>query len=207
MNAQSSSRRLRMRFLAAALLSAIVACTASWRTIVRYSNEPAPPTETPEEGVYRAVLRSLVPVDRPTVVIVSDSETIGPFLAWSSIGGSPVPGYWADTLKRELRAALEARTQGKPADPAAVIAAADRIGVTVLTGVPATAVDLRVKGARPPTPRVRLWQPGFNRDRTIATIDVQYWCGPLCGAGETLFLARRPGLAWRIFGGHVHWVS
>src|SRR3989442_16040309 len=134
MNAQSSSRRLRMRFLAAALLSAIVACTASWRTIVRYANEPAPPTETPEEGVYRAVLRSLVPVDRPTVVIVSDSETIGPFLAWSSIGGAPGSGDWAGTLKRELRAALEARTQGKPRDPPAGVAAAARNGVTLLNG-------------------------------------------------------------------------
>src|SRR3989442_12359968 len=99
MNAQSSSRRLRMRFLAAALLSAIVACTASWRTIVRYSNEPAPPTETPEEGVYRAVLRSLVPVDRPTVVMVSDSERIGRFLAWRSMGGSAGLRKYVDTHK------------------------------------------------------------------------------------------------------------
>lgn len=208
---QSALSRVSVQRLAwgsiAASLFGVVACTASWSAIVRYSDEPAAPTENVEQGVYGAVLRAFVNADRTEIVIVNDSGPIGPFIAWTAgSAGSMIPGYWADTLKREIRTALDSRASGQRADSAAVMAAADRTGIAVKPAVPIW-TELYVNGAHPPTPRIRLGRPGFNGDSTIAAIEVTYWCGQLCGAGETLFLARRPGRAWQIFGGRVHWVS
>ena len=47
----------------------------------------------------------------------------------------------------------------------------------------------------------------FNADTTGALVYVQVKCGPLCGTGQLVLLARRPGRRWVIWFVRRMWVS
>jgi hypothetical protein len=57
------------------------------------------------------------------------------------------------------------------------------------------------------TPRLRLSRFGFNRDSTLASARVVFWCGVRCAHGATALLARRAGHRWRVWHYVAHWVS
>jgi hypothetical protein len=115
-------------------------------------------------------------------------------------GTGRIPGHWADSLKRQVRAALDDPALANEADTVVIKAAAEELHLTPQTEAPAST------GSRP-VPRLWLSAPGFNADSTIAVVRGSFWCGPLCGSGEVLFLARRPGTAWRIWDSELLWVS
>ena len=54
---------------------------------------------------------------------------------------------------------------------------------------------------------ITLSRPGLNRDSSIAAVRLDVWCGPLCGSSETLLLARKLGMRWRVWHAFLHRVS
>lgn len=199
-----------LRFAATILVAGAAACTASWNTLVRYSNEAASPDQPLEESVYAAALRSMGPYQ--ALVIDTSPRRLERLWGMTTAGRVGVPGYWADTLKRELRVALSDTSRRQWADSALLTWAAERVGIAFVSSASAESVEVahRNGGKRPFAPiipRITMSRPGFNRDSTIAVIDVSIVCGGLCGAGQTLFLARRPVFQWRAWGGQTHWVS
>ncbi len=197
------SRRIHMVTLV--LLVALSACTAGWNHFVRYSNAPMPADQLLEEAVYEVALQNLVSARRTPAIIVNDTTHKGPGpAAFVTMGSEQVPGYWVDTLKREVTMALEDPGLRHRADPALVTAAATQLGLTLLEP---TSADSVFDPAKRFTPRLVLSRPGFNHDSTLAAIRVSVVCGMLCGNGATVFLARRPGFRWRIWLWETHWVS
>jgi len=206
-----SHYRLIGSFPSAVVLVATVlgACTANWGALVKYSDRSARPYQPIEEGVYEAVLRSLGSYDS---IVINDSSGAGfrSLAAFTTVGGSQVPAYWADTLKREVRLALSDSARRASADTGLMAAAANHLGIALVRPAAAESLDVnRRTGSRLGRiiPRVTISRPGFNPDSTIAVIEVSIVCGGLCGAGQTLFLARRPGFQWRIWNAQLHWVS
>lgn len=193
-----------MRASRAVLLLLLTGCTASWGRLVRYSTEPAPPTEDLVVGLYAVVLQRSAWPGRDTVVVTG---TLPALAAVTTGSGPSVPGYWADTLKQEVLAALRDSAFGRPVPPDIIEAAAMTAGLQLVTAQPAETLRAHRRRGEPPVPRVTLSWPGFNRDSTIAVVDVSVWCGFLCGSGETLYLARRPGFRWRVWMSRLRWVS
>ena len=184
------------------LFCCVTGCVASWHTLVRYSTEPAPPGESLTTSIYEVVLPGIVGGDSRPVLLLSESDST-PQLAAVVEGGHPaVPGYWADTLRREVQAALSDPALMQDAAPAEVLAAATSVGVRLLadSGASGALVEQQVA-------RLRLSRPGFNKDSTIAAVRADFYCGFLCGEGVTLLLARRPGYRWRVWQASRRWVS
>jgi hypothetical protein len=136
--------------------------------------------------------------------VLADSGSDAPLAAFTTGPHFEVPGHWADTVKREVYVALSDPAFTNSADSATVASVAFDLGLRLAR---ADTIPGRPPKDFRPTPRLRLSHPGFNRDSTIAVIRVDFWCGYLCGAGETLFLARHPGYAWRIWYIALAWVS
>jgi hypothetical protein len=184
------------------LLLALVpglACTASWSSLVRYSDQPGPANVSQITAVHQAVLANYFHSSRDTLVIRSDpSDTISSDapVAMVRSGTSPLPSEWADTLKREVEAALADSGYGR-------WLSAGELQATAL------GMDLPTRPRSPVArfPQLRMTIPGFNSDSTIAVVGMSYVCGGLCGWGGTLFLARRPGSAWRVWRFRRAWVS
>ena len=178
------------------------ACTANWSRIVQYSPEPADHSVIVE--VYRTVLA------RNREEPGSDTVAVEQFGAPARLDpptcatGSLVPNHWADTLKHQVRVALSDPDCSTLADSTDIVSAAQSLRLAV---APADTAGWPPRPKRAPPSRVTLSRPGFNRDSTIAAIRVDVRCGPLCGAGETLLLARKPGTRWRVWYSFLHWVS
>lgn len=192
--------------MARRLLSAVLllsGCTAGWNNVVHYSDQPALLDQTLLEGVYAAVLRSYVDPTRDSVVVVAaDQSPTAPDGPSYPATAASIPDHWADTLRREVEAALADTGRGAAPTPHLIEGVASRLGIRLLTTPPA----MRVPGERP-VPQLAVSAPGFNSDSTIAVVEVAFHCGPLCGSGQVLYLARRPGRAWRIWHADLTWVS
>jgi hypothetical protein len=201
-----SAMQSKLRILQVAYLIALPACTAPWGRVVQYSSEPSHLSLLVE--VYRTALASLVEglTDeiRPDSVAMENFGYPARLDPPTSCGGLDVPEHWADTLKHEVRAALSDANCSKLADSADIVRAAQTVGLVLL---PADTTDRRWNPKAAPPPRAKLSRPGFNRDSTIAAIRLDVSCGPLCGSGETLLLARKPGKRWRVWHSFLHWVS
>jgi hypothetical protein len=117
---------------------------------------------------------------------------------------SRIPGHWVDTLQHEARVALSDRALGKPADVGPVAEAARALGLVLLS--PDTTVWPQWTGRLPP-PGLWLSRPGFNGDSTIAAVRIDTYCGIQCGHGQTMLLARRPGMRWQVWYTFMHWVA
>jgi hypothetical protein len=178
------------------------ACTANWDRVVQYSPEPADHSVLVE--VYRAVLVPLKEEPGPDSVAMENFGYPARLDQPTSCGGSDVPNHWADTLKHEVRVALSDANCSRLADSADITRAAQTLGLFLL---PADVTDWPLNPNRAPPPRAKLSRPGFNRDSTIAAIRLDVSCGPSCGSGETLLLARKPGKRWRVWHSFLHWVS
>ena len=185
------------------LLLLTSACTASWPRVVRYSTTPAP-SSAPIPGIYHAVLRSYFTPSRDSMFVLADSGTDAPLAAITTGSRFQVPGHWADTVKHEVFLALKDPAFLTSADSADVANVASALGLRL---VRPDSMTHRESANHRPTPQLHLSRPGFNRDSTIAVIRASLWCGHLCGSGETLFLARRPGYDWRIWYRALDWVS
>ena len=175
------------------------ACTASWDSIVKYSPEPAE-LSVPAE-VYRATLAEYVQPPWPGSVVLaaaarSDAGRGGPDDA------ARLPGHWVDTLRQEARVALARLSPEIPADRASLALAARSLNLRLVT----TETSERVPG-RERLPVIWLSRAGFNRDSTVAAVRIESWCGLVCGAGQTLLLARRPGTRWQIWYALTDWIS
>ena len=182
------------------VLSLLLGCTAGWNRVVQYSAEPAEHSVTAE--VFREVLVSLTESDSIAVDHFGAPARLGESM--SAAHPSAVPAHWADTLKNEVRVALSDLAPVKPADSTELLSAARSLGVVLL---PRDTNDWPVNSTRARVPRLWLSRPGFNRDSTIAAVRIDYVCGPLCGVGETLLLARKPGKRWRIWHSFVHVIA
>lgn len=181
----------------------LTACTAPWHRIVQYSETPA--TESPVVGVYRAIIADVsTPPASDTLILLDRSSRGGMSAIVVGAGRFSVPSHWEDSLKREVRSALADSAYGKEMDTSAFAQAARAAHVVLLP--PDTTSWPYWSGHAPPA-RIRVTHPGFNSDSTIAILYVEYLCGPLCGNGSTLVLARRPGTAWKVFYGVTYWVS
>jgi len=190
------------------VLLVMSACTASWNALVRYSDQIAPTNESVEVGVYAAVLETLRdPYMPPITVLTSSDSVIGPLEAW--VSGSPVrvPGYWADTLRREVQVALADSGLRWPGNVQLIVEAASQTGVNLVTGKELHVLPPQPDSGQPLAARLWLSRPGFNRDSTIAAIRTTYWCGIRCAHGATLVLARRPGYRWQVWKTWLHWIS
>jgi len=197
--------RLRLLSVAVAVLSA---CTASWNAVVRYSDEPAPSDESAAAEVYRAVLLTLIKDGWPRMAVLTDSTaSLGSFAAVTTLGQPRLPGDWPDTLKREVRAALQDPQLAHVGDRTVILQAAMGIRFHLIAPTDSLASPHAPSSRLQLPPRLQLSAPGFNADTTIAAIHLDYWCGLLCGHGATLLLARRPGFRWRVWNYEVHWVS
>ena len=185
----------------------LLACTASWNALVRYSDQPAPVDQNAEIGVYVAVLRGYVNPYLPTTVLAPPDSTVGPVAAVVTGKRLKVPGYWADTLRRAVEAALADSAMEHSASAPAVQEAAAQAGLRLVLSQEFGARPALDDNGRPNAARLWISRPGFNPDSTIATIRTEYWCGMLCAHGVTLVLARRPGYQWRIWQSWLHWVS
>jgi hypothetical protein len=181
------SRRL------APLLVLIAGCTASWGSVVRYSAEPARPQERLELDIYAALLEEYG-AGRQTALVLDESVSV-----LERSRRQVARAHWADTLKREVFAAASDSARLRPAVLADLELAAH------LAGVPAEPPPMN-QDARP-RPRLSVWRPGFNRDSTIAAVDVVFYCGGRCGHSATVLLARMPGRRWRVWHTSVRWVS
>ena len=192
-----------MRPVALLALAALGACTASWNRLVRYSDHPAAQSESAAHGVYVAMIQAYAPDGGETLVYLEDSPVPSGRLTEVVAFGETVPRHWADTLKREVTAALRDSALQRPSSLAIVRQAANEVGIPLAVmlqdSVGPTGWDRRA--------HIRLSAPGFNADSTMAAVRVDYWCGPLCGHGATVVLARRPGYRWRIWYHRIHWIS
>ena len=184
----------------------ILACTATWGRLVHYSSRRAPPGEGVVVGAYAATLHEVWGRHPPDSILVGTSVSGRlPLAAVTTLGGDPVPGYWPDTLREQLAVALRSPQLNVEAEPDLLAAAAISIGVHVIQGGPSEipAESLLAHHLE----RLFVSGIGFNRDSTIAAVRISYWCGLLCGAGQTLLLARHPGFQWRVWRALTHWVS
>lgn len=182
------------------LLLLALACTAKWSSLVRYSDRPAPTGLSQVAAVYQAVLADYYRPARDTLFVeLTPEDTIAEAEPMALVGfGSPgLPSEWADTLKREVVAALADSGYGRWLAGPELVAAARTIALQTA---------LRDSAARR-FPQFGMTRPGFNADSTIAVVRVSYVCGGLCGSGGVLYLARHPGTAWRIWMYHRAWVS
>jgi hypothetical protein len=175
------------------------ACTANWDRVVQYSPEPADHSVIVE--VYRAVLASLVEEPGPDSVAMENFGYPARLDPPTSCGGLDVPNHWVDTLKNEARVALSDPNCSNLADSMDLVRAAQTLALVLLLR------DTTDWPPKPPPPRVKLSRPGFNGDSTVAAVRLDVWCGPLCGSGETLLLARKPGKRWRVWHRFVHVIS
>jgi hypothetical protein len=175
------------------------ACTANWDRVVQYSPEPAHHSVIVE--VYRAVLAPLIEERGPDSVAMENFGYPARLDPPTSCGGSAVPSQWVDTLKHEVRVALSHTDCSQLADSIDLVRAAQSLGLVLLPR------DTTEWPLNLPPPRVRISRPGLNGDSTIAAVRLNVWCGPLCGSGETLLLARKPGKRWRVWHRFVHVIS
>ena len=178
------------------------ACVATWKSVVRYSDTPVPAVADAEEGVYEATLVYLLGKGPDSAVVRSfwGFANAQRDAGWAD---SQMMSSWPDTLKRELRVALTAPTLWIRADSVRLAEAAASRGTAILwhrDDAPLHPLKSNFGGA---IPLITLSRPGFNADSTLAAIQVSALCGPLCGSSQTLFLARRPGIAWHVWGGHL----
>jgi len=155
----SSARKLRSLSSALPLVSlGLTACTANWNALVRYSNRSSRPDQPIEEAVYVAVLGSLGSYD--SLVITDSSQNSFRLLAaFTSVGRSGVPGYWADTLKREVAIALSDTARRARADSALVASAAKLLRIELVSAFVAESLDVMRRKGSPfgaITPRVTL---------------------------------------------------
>ena len=172
-------------------LLTLSACTAKWSALVRYSQEPAPASEPPVVSLYVAVLQSSLPPDQRELVLAPQpaSDTA----LWPIEVGT-TPSHWADTLKREVHAALFDADLGRDAPAEAVVAAARVLGLRVSMDTSSAPISQASAVAV-----LQLSKPGFNSDSTIAAVRLRPlggWCGQ---PTRVLLLARRPGLRWRVW--------
>lgn len=198
-----------------ALLLALSACTAGWNSMVQYSSTPAPREENAELGLYRVVVSEYRRTDTNGLYLARPADTTEWPLAAATTGGPvDVPSHWADSLQRETQLALRdpARTREPMWDWLEQAAALE--GVRLRSGADFSAAlaaweaaSQRERDRVPLVRKLHLTRPGFNADSTLGVIDVDFWCGFVCGAGATLFLARRPGYRWRVWYSQVHWIS
>jgi hypothetical protein len=194
--------RSNFRILQLAPVLWLLACTASWDRVVEYSPEPADHSVLVE--VYRTVLAPLADEPWPDSVAVQHFGDPAPLYALTTLGGLDVPNHWADTLKHEVRVALSDPNRSKLADSTDISLAARTLGLVLL---PSDTTEWPLNPKRLPPQRIRLSHAGFNGDSTIAALRIDVWCGPLCGDGATLLLARRPGKRWRVWHAFGHWIS
>ncbi len=196
----------KLRSMHVAWLIGLLACTAPWGRVVQYSSEPSDLSVIVE--VYRTALTSLVEgltdTTRPDSIAIEDFADPALLDAPLSCGGLDVPNHWADTLQREVRVALSDADCSRRADSIAIVRAAQTLGLVLL---PADTTDWSLNSKRAFPPRASLSRPGFNGDSTIAAIRLDVSCGPLCGSGQTLLLARKPGKRWQVWHSFLHWVS
>jgi hypothetical protein len=196
----------KVRVLQVSYLVSLIACTAPWSGVVEYSPEPSHHSVTIE--LYRTVLTSLVQSltdeTRPESISVESFGYPVRLDPPTTCGGSVVPKHWADTLQHEVRLALSDPNCSELADSLDLVRAAQTLGVVLLSR-DTTDWPMNLKRSLPP--RVKLSRPGFNRDSTIAALRIDVWCGPLCGHGSTLLLARRPGKQWQVWDAIGHWIS
>ncbi len=200
-----SSAKLRRLRLAATIgiVLLCLGCTASWNALVRYSELPAVEGMTPEMGVYAEVLRYFRASWGLPEVLLSNRPPQSDISTVFRSGHGVVPGHWADTLQLEVLTALADSSLAQLAPHPAIEQAAALARIPVREGTPADAI----RPDQPNEPRIWFSRAGFNRDSTVAAINVQFWCGYLCGHGVTLLLARRPGNQWKVWHGFLHWIS
>jgi hypothetical protein len=182
-------------------LLCLLACTAGWDRVVKYSPDPADHSVVVE--VYRSVLAGWTEEPWPDWIAIQHSGEPS-LAAVTTLGGSQVPNHWADTLKHETRVALFNPDRSRLADLGDITSAAQTLGLAVL---PSDTTDWARNPKRMPAPRIRLTRPGFNGDSTIAAIRMDVWCGFMCGSGQTFLLARKPGKRWRIWHAFMHWIA
>jgi hypothetical protein len=175
------------------------ACTANWDRVVQYSPELADHSVLVE--VYRAVLASLMEEPGTDSVAIENFGYPARLDPPTSCGGSDVPNHWEDTLKHEVGIALSNPDCSKLADSIDLVRAAQTLGLVLLPR------DTTEWPLNPSPPRIRISGAGLNGDSTIAAVRLDVWCGPLCGSGETLLLARKPGKRWRVWHRFLHVVS
>jgi hypothetical protein len=197
---------LKPHFMGLVAVAAATSCTASWGGLVHYSTRPQPPDVGPLVGVYEAVLHDTYRARSPDDSILLNTQVAGhlPVAAMTSFGGVALPGYWPDSLKQELAVALASPQLSTEGDPGAIRAAAALLGAHITPAGAAIAAESVVVHK---ISLVRLSGVGFNRDSTIAVVRTSFWCGIICGAGQTLLLARRPGYEWHVWHSILHWVS
>jgi hypothetical protein len=185
------------------LLLGLVGCRAPWDHLVRYSPEPAEYSTTVE--LYRTVLASLT--QQPwsdSMIVQGPGHSLSTYDVIALCGNTDVPKHWADTLKRETKLALSDPACSKLAESMDLPSAAHTLGVVLLHS---DTTDWPPNPKRSPPPRVQLSRPGFNRDSTIAAINMAVQCGMQCGWTQTLLLARRPGKRWRIWYSFTHSIA
>ena len=192
----------------AALAVFIWGCTASWNALVRYSDQPAPPGQGVEQGVYAAVLRGYLDPHMPeTTVLTPPDSVVGELAALTTGRPLRIPHHWADTLRTAIEVALADPSLRQSASEQLVVQAAERVGLNLIPSRDFHPVSQGAGARRATAARLWLSRPGFNVDSTIAVVRVTYWCGMLCAHGITLALARRPGHEWRVWNTWLHWVS
>jgi len=194
--------RLKSKRLELALLLGLVGCTAPWDRVVRYSPEPAEQSVVVE--LYRTILVSLTEEPWPDSVAIQDPAQSASTDVMALCGNMDVPKHWADTLKREAKLALSDPGCSKPADTTDLALAAKSLGVVLLQADTA-AWPRNPKRSSPA--RVQFSRPGFNRDSTIAAVNINVDCGIQCGWLETLLLARTPGKRWQIWYSYTHVIA
>ncbi len=176
------------------LVFVTAACTASWNSIVKYSSEPELPGVSTEVTVYRTVLGGLRTAWNADSMVRDTTSSTRELEPGAGTLAELVPGHWVDSLKRQARAALSDPQMHQTAPDSLVALALHSLSSWQPTG-------------RRLTLEYSLSRPGFNADSTMAAISVGVWCGPVCGAGQILLLARRPGTQWRVFGLFGLWRS
>ena len=170
---------------------ALAACTASWGRLVRYSDEEAPLSESPVVGVYVAVLREFLPPDSRHLVLLT--QPAPDTALWPLLVGIP-PKYWADTLKREVRAAVFNASLGPEAPVEIVREAASVLGIQVTV----RRVDIPLDDIAGEV-ALQIFRAGLNPDSTIAAVLVRGHGFSRDAGDQLLLLARRPGFRWRIW--------
>ncbi len=187
----------------AAICVLATACTAGWDSLVRYSAEPARAGETPELGVYAAVLRHYAKAWDVPALVLADTAAAQLWIARMDSSEVRLPGHWADTLRYAVDAALSDTSRHGLAAARQLTTAAAIAGVTVRPVALADSFGPAIRQV----PRLWIAPAGFNGDSTLAALDLTFSCGQLCAHGTTLLLARRPGRQWNIWRSFVHWIS
>jgi hypothetical protein len=175
------------RILGSISTVALGACVASWGALVRYSDRPLAVGEDIVWDAYRAALDDGVVTSWDAIDVRETPSASPPPVGLEQI----VPGHWTDSLKTEARAALSSPALVQTGDRLVVLRILDSLGVRTTEGArPESAMTSRVAA---------FWisRPGFNEDSTIAAVSREFHCGLICGAGEVILLARRPGYRWQ----------